>query len=155
MKRALIVVVDAARARICLYQEQAKPGFELTEYKDLANPGRRMKPGEMFSKSGPGAPGAFFDDHRFAHIEEMDSKFAKEIVATVEHVMHEKQMVHLVLCATPKMLGVIRAAGTFLRDERRVDEIARDLSNLSIAALHDHLAGMDMVPPRARLAVAR
>jgi hypothetical protein len=40
MKRALIATVDAAKARIYLYQEQTNPGFELTEIADLDNAGR-------------------------------------------------------------------------------------------------------------------
>ncbi len=173
MKRALIANVDATRARLFLYQEQAKPGFELTEYRDLDNPGRRMRANEMFSTSRPdlghhgglnrassatgarsdsGEPGGGYDDHRFAHIEEMDTKFAKHIVETIQHVLKDKQMGHLILIAPPKMLGAIRNAGGLDKDQLTVDELDKDLSNLSLAALHDYLANAGLVPERHRFA---
>lgn len=175
MKRACIVTVDATRARICLYQEQAKPGFEMTEYRDLTNPGRRMKGTEMFSedpgmaqhgglkRGAPqgragsvfGEPGAAYDDHREAHLDEMDTRFAKEIVETLGHVLRDKQMGHLILCASPRMMGVLRATGGLDRPDLRVDELSSDLSNLGLAQLHDQLASRDLIPPRARLAMAR
>ena len=89
-----------------MYQEQAKPGFELTEYRDLDNPGRRLKPSEMVSdrSSLARAGGPPKDDHRFDKLEDMDAKFAKHIVETVQQVLKDKQMAHLILIAPPKML---------------------------------------------------
>ena len=157
MKRACIVTVDVAGARICLYQEQAKPGFEMTEYKDLDNPGRRLKPSEMVSdrtdlsrRDGPP-----YDDHRFAHVEVLDARFAKQVVETIGHVLHDKQMGHLILIAAPRMLGVLRAAGGLDRPELRVDEVSSDLSRLTMSQLHDQLAAKDLIPPRTRIAAAR
>jgi protein required for attachment to host cells len=165
MKRALIVTVDAARARLCLYQEQAKPGFELTEYRDLDNPGRRMRVGDMTSDSRPGVRGSPAninfggpgDDHRDAHVEEMDSKFAKHVVETIEHVLKDKQMAHLILAASPKMLGALRAAGAAMlsRKDLEYDEVPSDLSGRTLAQLHDHVAQLGLVPGRQRLAAAR
>jgi protein required for attachment to host cells len=174
MKRALIATVDATRARLFLYQEQAKPGFELTEYRDLDNPGRRMRANEMFSTSRPdlghhgginrashstggarsdsGEPGGGYDDHRFAHIEEMDTKFAKHVVETIQHVLKDKQMGHLILIAPPKMLGALRAVGGLDKEQLALDELDKDLSNLSLAALHDHLATAGLLPERQRFA---
>jgi protein required for attachment to host cells len=157
MKRALIVTADAARARICLYQEQAKPGFELTEYRDLNNPGRRLKPSEMVSdrSSLARAGGPPKDDHRFDKIEDMDEKFAKFVVETIQQVLKDKQMAHLILIAPPKMLGILRAVDGLDRPELKLDEIPSDLSKASLPQLHDALAAQDLIPPRARLAAAR
>lgn len=177
MKRACVVVLDAARARICLYQEQAKPGFELTEYRDLASPGRRMKEGDMFSESRPataqqggfrkrgwgggdkstfGTPGGTYDDHRGAHIDEMDAKFIKEVVETLQHVLADKQMGHLIVCAPPRMLGMFRQTADFeKKGNHQVDELSIDISQLSLPQIHDQLASRGLIPPRARLAMAR
>jgi len=160
MKRALIATIDAARARLFLYQEQAKPGFELIEYKDLDNPGRRLRPSEMFSDSHPGvrgAPGNLNmggpgDDHRGAHIEEMDSKFAKHVLEAIQHVLADKKMGHLILVAAPKMPGILRAEGRSVLGKTGLvcDEIARDLSGLPPAQPPDHLSQIGPVPPRPR-----
>ncbi len=177
MTRACIVTIDAARARIFLYNGQAKPGYELVEYKDLVNPGRRLKTGDMFSEERPslaqhggmrrgvrggdrstfGEPGAAYDDHRDAHVDMMDRQFTKEALETLEVVLREKQVVHLIVCAAPRMMGVVRAEGNGVlkRPELKVDEIVSNLSTLTEAALHDHLAQLGFIPPRARLAMAR
>lgn len=157
MKRACIVTADAARARICLYQEQAKPGFEVTEYRDLDSPGRRLKPSEMLSdrSSLARAGGPPKDDHRFDKLENMDEKFATLVVETVDRVLHDKQMTHLIVVAPPKMLGLLRAAGMCDRAAIRVDEVSADLSKATLPQLHDQLAARDLVPPRTRLVAAR
>ena len=172
MTRACIVTVDATRARIFLYNDSAKPGFELVEYKDLDNPGRRLKASEMFSESRPGLasaggrgtggrsatgePGSAYDDHRDAHIDEMDTKFAKHVLETVDHVLHDKQLARLVVCAAPKMLGTLRTTGNGLeRADIEIEQVTSNLSTLSESALHDHLAQLGLLPPRARLAMAR
>jgi protein required for attachment to host cells len=169
MTRACIVTIDAARARIFLYNDQAKPGFEIVEYKDLDNPGRRLKVGEMFSETRPtlaqnggdhstfGEPGAPYDDHRDAHIDMMDIKFTRHAFDTLEVILREKQIAHLIVCAAPRMMGVVRAegGGVLRRAELRVDEVTSNLSTLTEAALHDHLAQRGLIPPRARLAIAR
>lgn len=177
MTRACIVTIDAARARIFLYNGQAKPGYELVEYKDFVNPGRRLKTGEMFSEVRPspvqnsgmrrgvsggdrntfGEPGSAYDDHRDAHVDMMDTKFTKDVFETLDVVLREKQVAHLIVCAAPRMMGVVRAEGNGVlkRAELKVDEIVSNLSTLTEAALHDHLAQLGFIPPRTRLAMAR
>ena len=62
MKRACIAIVDASRARIYTFQEDAPPGQQLREIRDLINPGRRLKDHELFSESRP--PLLRKNDHR-------------------------------------------------------------------------------------------
>jgi protein required for attachment to host cells len=177
MKRACIAVVDATRARVYHYEEESEPGSELREIKDLVNPGRRLKPGEMFSESRPsvathgglhrstrargdrsdaGVRGTTYDDHRFAHIDEMDSKFAKHIVDELDAYVREHKLPNLILIASPKMLGVLRKAnGVLHRDGLALEEVTRDLTNLTGAQLHDQLAGSGLIQPRQRLVMAR
>lgn len=175
MKRALIATVDAAKARIYLYQEQTNPGFELTEIADLDNPGRRLPDHDVFSESRPalkgnsqrratvggdhsdqGAPGAASDDHRDAHRQELDGRFAKLIASTLDEQVTRRKLGHLVLCAGPKMLGALRSVcGTLHRDGIVFEEIEKDLSNMSVAQLHDYLANAGIVPGRQRRVAAR
>ena len=78
MKRSCIEIVDAARARVFTYQEDADPGQELREVRDLTNPGRSLPDRDLFSESRPslaqpgrpgpsGEPGSTKDDHRDDH----------------------------------------------------------------------------------------
>ena len=167
MKRACITTVDAARARLYMYQEDADPGKELREVRDLTNPGRRLKDSELFSESRPslskpgrpgptGEPGSTKDDHRDDHIANMDMKFAKEIVEELDKLMRLEGLGHLIMIASPKMLGELRKANSSLkRNGLIVDEIPRDLANLTGTQLHDHLASIDLIPGRQRLKIAR
>jgi protein required for attachment to host cells len=167
MKRACIASIDAARARLFSYQEDATPGQEMRELRDLTNPGRRLRDSEMFSESRPplkasgqrgpdisGGPGS--DDHRNDHIAVMDAKFAKEIIEEIDKLVRAGGYGHLILIASPKMLGELRKAnGALKRNGLVVEEIPRDLANLDAPQLHDHLASLNKIPGRQRLTLAR
>jgi protein required for attachment to host cells len=167
MKRACIAIVDASRARLYTYQEDAGPTEQLREVRDLVNYGRRLRPSELFSETRPSLgqngrpgpahePGSTKDDHRDDHIEMMDAKFAKEVVAELEKIIAADGYGHLIMVASPKMLGELRKAnGVFKRAGLTVDEIPRDLAKLTISQLHDHLASLDLIPGRQRLTMAR
>lgn len=164
MKRACIAVVDASRARLYTFEEGGDPTHQLSEVKDLVNPGRRLKVGEMVSNYEPGmdvSPGGArarsqTDDHRSAHVDELDSKFAREIVENIEALVDEDGYRHLIVVASPKMLGLMRQAdGVLHRPDLTIDEISRDLARLTSSQLHDHLASMKLIPARVRLATAR
>jgi len=176
MKRALIATVDAAKARIYLYQEQANPGFELIEIADLDSPGRRLADHDLFSESRPalksaaglrratsggdrsdqGAPGSASDDHRDAHRAEVDSRFASFICDQLDDQVTRRKLTHLIVCASPRMMGTLRAAnGALHRDGLVYEEIDKELSNISVAHLHDYLANAGIVPARQRRVAAR
>ena len=126
MKRACIAIVDATRARLYTYEQDAPddPAHELREVLDLA--------------------------HR-AH-EDTDVKFAKDIVAEVDRVVRTGDYGHVIVVASPKMLGDLRKCDAVLyRDGVIVDEIPRDLAKLTSPQLHDHLAQLKLLPPRQRL----
>ena len=168
MKRACIAIVDAAHARLYTYDDRdPDPTHQLREVKDLVNPGRRLRPSEMFSETRPsmgqapgrntsGEPGSAKDDHRDDHIEMMDQKFAKEIIGEINQIITTERYGHLIVVASPKMLGELRKAnGVLDRPGVTIDEIARDLTKLTSSQLHDHLAQLNLIPPRERLTVAR
>ena len=167
MKRACIAIVDASRARLYTYDEENEPTSQLREIRDLVNPGRRLRASEMFSETRPSLghpgrpglsrePGSTRDDHRDDHIDMMDMKFAKEIVAEIDRILKAGHYGHLIVVASPRMLGELRKAnGVLKRNNLVVDEIPRDLAKLTSSQLHDHLASMELLPPRARLSLAR
>ena len=163
MKRVCIAIVDAARARLYTYQEDADPARQMLEVRDLTNPGRRMKAGDMFSETRPalargggrnmtGEPGSTKDDHRDDHIEMMDMKFAKEVIDEIEQILRTEAYGRLILASPPKMLGELRKQSSSLRrDGLIVDELPEGLSYMTSAQLHDHLAGLSLIPGRTRL----
>lgn len=161
MKRVCIAIIDATRARIYAYQEDLEPARQLHEVRDLVNPGRRLRSSEMFTEAhssvrSSGEPASSYDDHRDAHIDMLDQKFAKEIVGEIDKVVRTDNFAHLIIIASPRMLGEVRKAdGLLRRADLRVDEIANDLTTLTPSQLHDHLASLALIPPRTRLSMAR
>lgn len=178
MQRAVIAIVDAAHARIFAYEEGADPTLQLHELQDLSSAGRQLRVGETVSNTEPGRSSASdgpalsannggqthtrgyersaTDDHRDAKVEEMDSKFAKQVVQAVDALINQDGYRHVIVAAGPKMLGALRNAdGVLSRADLQVEEIPKVLTTLSVAQLHDHLAAQGLVPPRRRLAAAR
>ncbi|HUS28844.1 MAG TPA: host attachment protein [Kofleriaceae bacterium] len=178
MKRAVIAIVDAAQARLFTYEEEgADPAQQLHEIKDLANPGRKLRIAEQVSNSEPGRASASdgpalpmhggvthtrgyersaTDDHRFAKEAEMDAKFARVVVDALNEIINRDGFRSVILAAGPKMLGELRQQdGVLRRPDVEIHEIPKTLASLSVAQLHDHLAALDLVPPRRRLSAAR
>jgi protein required for attachment to host cells len=158
MKRALIAIVDAAHARLYTYQQDN--GSPLQEQRDLVNAGRQAahnlfsdsKPGNRWQEGGRGST----DDHRLDHIAEMDAKFAKHIVDEITRLAREHGFGHVILVASPKMLGELRRSDAALRHAQlSVDEVAQDLAWLTSPQLHDHLAAMKLIDPRPRAPLMR
>ena len=136
MKRACIAVVDAARARIYTYQNSPDraPTEQLEERVDLVNPARRLRP--------------VIDDH----VDETDAQFARDIVAELDRLVRDGAYAHVIVVASPKMLGELRRAdGVLHRADLALDEVPRDLAKLTSPQLHDHLAARGIIPPRQRL----
>lgn len=163
MQRTCIAVVDATRARLFTFDRTAEVGGvheELSERTDLVNPARRQTPAQLFSEphSGTNITGGgrhySFDDHRDAHIDGIDAQFAREIVTTIERTVLETGAHRLVLCASPRMLGQLRAVD-LRRNGLVIDELARDYVKLTPPQLHDQLVEHGLLPqspPRPGLA---
>jgi protein required for attachment to host cells len=159
MKRALIAIVDAAHARLYTYQQIDDAEPTLQEQRDLVNAGRQAhgmfsdsKPGNRWQEGGRGST----DDHRTDHIAEMDQRFAKLVVEEVSRIAREDGFQHVILVASPKMLGELRRADAPLRrGDIVIDEVAQDLAWLTGPQVHDHLAAMRLIDPRPRVAVQR
>jgi len=170
--------VDAAHARIFAYEEGADPTLQLHELQDMSSAGRQARVGETVSNTEPGRASASdgpalsvnrgsqthtrgyersaTDDHRDAKVEEMDTKFAKEIVRVLDGLINQDGYRHLIIAASPKMLGALRNAdGVLSRADLKVEEIAKVMTTMTVAQLHDHLAAQGLIPARRRLAAAR
>ena len=159
MKRALIAIVDAAHARLYSYQQVDNGEPVLQEQRDLVNAGRQAhgmwtdtKPGNRWQEGGRGST----DDHRNDHIAEMDAKFARYVVEELSRMAREQGFSHVILVASPKMLGELRRVDAPLRrGDMIVDEVAQDLAWLTPPQVHDHLAAMRLIEPRPRAPMMR
>lgn len=155
MKRALIAIADAAHARLYTYQHDAD-SQEFVEEMDLVSAGRRAKDSELFTESSPGTRGSVgarggVDDHRDAHRDEMDSKFAAQVTKEIERLAKERGLGHVICVTPPRMLGVLRPHFEQMRKHGLlVDELERDLSQMTNPQIHDHLAQAAVIEPRRR-----
>jgi len=159
MHRIAIVVADAARARIFTYEAGAlaepNGASPLRERVDLVDPERRLRPSQVFSDTRPGSssaphgPGFAVDDHRDAHIEETDRRFAGAIAHHLGDVLAEHPAREVVIVASPNMLGLLRKDTADLpRLGMEVHELPLDLTKETPSQLHDHLAERGLLPSR-------
>ncbi|HSD87596.1 MAG TPA: host attachment protein [Kofleriaceae bacterium] len=176
MKRVLIATIDATRARLFAYEEGAAPALELRELRDLVSIERPHHVRDAVSSTEPGRAGAAdgpaqgngphgtttgyersaTDDHRDARMDELDLRFARQVVQQIEELVNQDAYQHLIISAPPKMLGQLRKVdGVLQRADLHIDDLPQELAHLSVAQLHDHLAARDLIPPRRRLAAAR
>lgn len=132
MFKACIAVVDAARARLFTFEREAVvEGLRerFLEVTDLVNPRRH-------------------DAHRAAHLVALDAAFAREVVAELGALLRATECVRVIVCASPKMLGVLREALEVLPCDRlTIAELARDLSRLSAPQIREHLVDYELLPP--------
>jgi len=155
MKRACVAIVDAAHARYFRYIRDDEGQSSLEEVEDKVSPGRQAH--GMFAErpsransAGPGMPRAStLDDHRADHIAELDTRFAKQIVEDLERIVRDENFAHLIVVASPKMLGRVRVELVALRRSGiAIDEIPQDLTRLTSPQVHDHLAALHLIDPR-------
>jgi len=160
-----IAIVDASRARLFVHTRSVDPSGTndaFIEHADLVDPARRLAGTELFSdtrtNSGVAANGHHYgiDDHRAAHIDQLDTEFAREIVAKLEALVTETSCHRVVLCASPHMLGTLRDLLGVLRELAPIDELARDFVKLTPPELRVQLAAHGLlarVPDRSARAV--
>ena len=154
MRSIFIAVVDASRARLFRFERSTdSEGLheQFTELTDLVNPARRRRTSELFSDTRPGSMRSGplhykYDDHRENHLDQMDAEFARAIAEEIEKYSVDAD--RIVLCASHRMLGAMRAATVDLRRRHvELEELARDLVKLTPPQLREHLASYRLLPP--------
>lgn len=147
-------MVDASRARLfTLRRSSDTSGLSetLDEQRDLVNPARRLRAGELFTESRPslarsGNVQYGFDDHRDEHIEQMDTVFSKLVADELMALVRASNADRVIVCASPNMLGALR--GTQLAQLKALDEIPRNLVKLTPTQLREQLASYGVLPAR-------
>ena len=136
MHRTCIAIVDASRARLFTFDRtQGASGVheQLVEQRDLDD----LQPG--------------LDDHRDASPGALDAAFARTVVTEIAALLRSSGARRLILCASPRMLGELRAAGNGLRREGLViDELPRDLVKLTVPRIRERLGSYSLLPPLPR-----
>ena len=161
----VVLAADGARARIFLLaadRGRAPTLMPLTEVADMARPDGRARARDLHSESrppqradlfaGPGS-GHAVSDHREDRRRESSRDFADSVVEAASRVWRTLPSCEIVVVASPTMLGLLRPAlgrRTGGPAAPPVRELARDLSKLAPAALHDTLAGAGLLPARGR-----
>lgn len=161
-----IVVADAQRARFRTLSAPRAGGRstkrQLEEITDLINPGAGLRDAELLSETRPGArqgmPGAArhtVDDGRESRRREVRKRFSADIVQEIGRICRPPGAWHLVLAASPQILGMLRGAlSRASLGALELHEINRDLTGLTSPQLHDYLADGGLIPRRARAGLA-
>jgi protein required for attachment to host cells len=157
MKRICLVVADAARARIYTYQQLLEPDGphdELREERDLIDSARRKRASELFSNGSgtnhTGHHGYAFDDHREAHLANLDAAFAHEISDEIARITRDQGYRDVLVVASARMLGALRTKLEPLRRTLTITELERDYTKLTTAQLRDQLSALELLPARPR-----
>jgi len=150
----VVVLADACHARIFTLENRKRQGGiagpALIERADLVNPGRRQRAAEQLSDTRPGShrapagPGHTVDDHRDAKFDEVDRKFASDIVSATTGIVSEDASRRLLYVAGPSMIGNLR---------KQVDAnigpvpefVDRDVAKLTTAEALQYLQKQELV----------
>lgn len=160
-----VIVADGGRARILTLTQTLppRPGRldRLQLVADVSNQENRARDSEQFAntrpglrREGPHGPRHAVSDRRESHRREAVRQFAKLVVDEAARAWDQFETCRIVVVAPPQMLGLLRPviaqelSGPSPHD---VVELARDLTQLGVPAVHDALARAELVPERGRL----
>jgi len=160
MANYCVVIASGAHARFFTLKTLAAPVLEsepkLIERGELFNPEKEIPGRELYAdpKSGRsraphGGPSHGYDDHRSQHEDECDRRFASEVLKKAKGLARAEKARHVVLIAPARMLGCLRQdLDIILKQGMKVHELAKDISKLTSAEIHDHLAKEGLLPAR-------
>lgn len=158
-----VVVADGTRARFFTLTPGApkgEAGATLLEREDLISTEKEVPGKEMWSdvKSGRGTaplggPAHGYDDQRERHEHEFERRFAQRITDEAVRLAQREKAAHLILVAETRLLGYLRNALHIpAHMSFGVHELAKDMTKLSVAELHENLAAAGLVPERHAVA---
>ncbi len=134
---ALIVVADAARARIFKTREKLT---DMTEIEDLVHPESRLRNNELgadppvrsANQKGSLQPRTFPKDHE-------EQSFAKELGKHLKALHNQLYYEELILIASPRFLGMLRNELDTTIDRLVSRSINKDLLRASIDELIEYI----------------
>ena len=154
MQALAIVVADASRARLFTFkrEDDLAPAPVLRERVDLVSLERRQRGTEVYSQAQPAGVtptgrGFAIDDHRDAHTDEVDRRFAEQVMSRLASLTEETACRRVALVASPRFLGHLREhAGLIRQRGLALEEVARDLTRETAPKLREHLGELGVLP---------
>ncbi len=160
MSEFCVVVMDGARARFLAFQKAEFPEFEpsskLIEHEALINPEQETSAGDLWSSPESGREHSStigsahtYSDHREHHEDEFERRFTQLVAEQTARFIQEQQAQHLVIVTERKMLGLVREALIpLVSDGLHIQELAKNLTKLKSAELHEYLSNEGLLPKR-------
>lgn len=157
-----VVVTGGARARFFTLEPVEFPELEsgprLCTCGELLNPEKEMRERELYSDSKTGrgraphgGPAHGYDDRRSRREDNVDRRFAREILKEVRRLAAAKHARNIVLVAGNPMLGCLRQElDIILKHGVTVNNVAKDMTKFSPARIHEHLARQNMIPAKRK-----
>ena len=141
MTSTWLLVADEYRARLFEY---STPDHRLKELADLVHPASRLKETDL----GSDEPGTSFHGHSagshsvsgrksLKHVEA--ERFAREVAGKLAEDYQHRRFDRLAILASPRFLGLLRPLLTKSLQKSIVLEIDKEVSNLSISGIREHL----------------
>ncbi len=162
MSQYCVVVADAGRARLFTLEEARDPeteaGPRLVERKGFVNPEKTMPEHEvssdaksMRSRNPQGGSAHGYDDHRAAHEQEIERRFAKQVARETETLTRAEQVGTVIVAAQPHMIGHLRRElDPLVKTGITLCELAANLSKLTPTDIQEHLVTASLLPPSKR-----
>ncbi|MEQ1771430.1 MAG: host attachment protein [Devosia sp.] len=140
-----VVVADGAQAKIF---ENDGPGKGLRALKDLNKEQEPLqareimadKPGRSASSGGAGARSAM--EYHSDPVQVRERRFVEELAETLDRKHQQGAFDRLVIAAAPTALGDLRPALSAGVKSTIVAELPKDLTNLPLPKLAEHLDGI-------------
>lgn len=157
-----VIVAGGAHARFFTLEPVEFPELEsgprLIDRGELFNPEKEIAGRDLYtdSKMGRGraplgGPAHGYDDHRSKHDEEFDRRFAHRVLERASSIAQANQARYVVLVAPARMLGLLRQEFDIIRKGgMKVHILAKDMTKFPSKKIHDHLAKIQVLPPRKR-----
>ncbi len=135
-KNAWVVVADGNKYLVLENTgTRAQTRLRVLHHDEIENPPTREqlsdRPGRMPDAGGMGRSAMEQADWH----ELQKEKFARDLVARLRGWAERDRFRHLVIIAAPRTLGEMRAEYSPVLKDRLVDEIAKDLTNQSVAGI--------------------
>lgn len=143
MKTTMIVVADSASARILTTESTHSP---LNEIEVLAHPEARLH-GRDLTSDLPGKTAGRDSSTGHAYESRTDPKkhelteFARQVAGYLDRACNANKISNLLLVASPVFLGELRAQLSGKVSEKIIFELDKNLVQLSIEEISQHLPG--------------
>jgi protein required for attachment to host cells len=159
-----VLAADASRARLFILgdsRDTSPPTLDaLIEVSQITRPESRAKDADILTETRPGlrtggkeGPQHGVSDRRDRRRHAADERFAEQVAEEAVRIWKQRSIAQAVVVASPPMLGLLRPAiGRAQSGAARwvLNEMPRNLAQLTAPQLHDALSAAELLPARGR-----